>query len=674
MIKISLLMEKVFYKSLALFLLAANPSFGFAFDAQSQPCSSSLTPIVSQGCRSFSSDDGDTSAEIITKDLPYEVSFADASGEWKNDWTTIDKSPIAGSTWKWSMYNNFTEYAGGVGMAGDNGRHPDDYFVSPAFKFEQGKTYTLDASYVTYQTGGTLELGYMTDKTDASTFVKFAEGQKNGNAYFPDDKFDFTVESDGVYYLAFHLVNQVSANGYAYLFNMGVDEKKAIPEVKVVAESPESVESGSKAILKAIVSEGTAPFYITWTNGKHEKIATAKLDDFGTASSEYIPTECDIYYVAVKDGNDKTASDTCRVAVTGDAVTATFENLYLDGDGFWAGPDTKGTIGESYGATVYDGSFVSGSYQFQNSFMPEWNSWAGFAYSNRTATDFVNITPDMYNSVVGHGYADSENYAVAYDKGLITVLNNPVEGDTIRGFYITNEAWAMECIKNGNAAANKFKEGDYLKVTFTGSKADGTTSSVDYYLADYRSKKEADRYSLDTWQWVDLRSLGKVKSISFALDGTDKANGYLNTSAYFCMDNFNGERVVAEATTQTAGGELDLSKFFTFDDASATVTYAFADAPEDDLTGKLSITADGKLKVDSDGKKFDVVVSATQRGKIQFLRIPFDIPSGVNAVSSNGVEKSVSRYNLAGQIVDRDCHGIKIVRKVDGKTFKVAVK
>ena len=158
-----------------------------------------------------------------------------------------------------------------------------------------------------------------------------------------------------------------------------------------------------------------------------------------------------MYYVTVTDANGKQASDTCRVAVTGDAVVATFENLYLDSESYWNGPDSKGTpmVG-IYGDNQLDGSFVSGSYQFSNNYSLDWNSWQGFAYSNRTATTFTSATPDQYNSVVGHGYDESENYAVVFDKGTITVLNKPEEGDVINGFYITNNAWALDCIKNGN--------------------------------------------------------------------------------------------------------------------------------------------------------------------------------------------------------------------------------
>lgn len=461
-------------------------------------------------------------------------------------------------------------------------------------------------------------------------------------------------------------------------FVAGGEVIKEIPNTDVVAEATASVAAGEKAQLKATVSKGTAPFSLSWTNGKHEEIATASLEDFGTTISEYAPTECDLYYVTVTDANGKQASDTCRVAVTGEATTATFENLYLDNESFWAGPDTKGqAVPGMYGGEDVNGSFVSGSYQFSNSCNTKLASWSGFAYSNRTATNFNTITPDQYNSIVGSGYDNSENFAVAFNGGEIKVLNAPLTGDSIRGCYITNSAWTANTILNAKESdyAHKFAKGDWMKVTFTGYHADGTETKVDYYLADYRSAKEADHYCLDTWQWVDLRSLGEVTSIKFSLSGSDSGQYGLNTPAYFCLDNFNGNRVVSEAAMQAAGGEIDLSKFFTFDDAEATVSYAFADALGEELKQNVTLSSDGRLTV-KDGfyKKFDVTVSATQKGKAQFLKIPFDIVNGINKLYGEDDANVSARYNISGQKLNNRQRGINIIRTKDGKTVKIGVR
>ena len=76
---------------------------------------------------------------------------------------------------------------------GPNGAGPNDYLISPAFSLEAGKTYTIDMSYTTYQTGGNILLEYGTDITDVSSFTQFATAQKDGNKYYPNDKFELTV-------------------------------------------------------------------------------------------------------------------------------------------------------------------------------------------------------------------------------------------------------------------------------------------------------------------------------------------------------------------------------------------------------------------------------------------------------------------------------------------------
>ena len=480
-------------------------------------------------------------------------------------------------------------------------------------------------------------------------------------------------------YIVYAVMTSLRGNSSAVYptskFVAGGEVIKEIPNVKIAASASESVAEGEEAELTVNVTEGTAPFSIKWQNGNLANIVLAELADFGESTVKFTPDQCDQYYVTVTDANGKSATDTCRVAVTGQAITATFDNLYLEEESFWTGPDTKGSIVTGqWGDSQYAGSFLNGSYQFSNNYSIDWASWSGVAYSNRTATTFTTTTPDQYNSAVGSGYAGTANYAVCYDNGVVTVLNNPVEGDEIDGLYITNSAWAAECIKNGNGTARKFVKGDWFKVTFTGTHADGTTSTVDYYLADYRSEKEADWYSLDTWQWVDLRPLGKVKSVSFSLDGSDKGSFGLNTSAYFCMDDFNGERIVNEAPLQTSGDEIDLSQLFTFDNAVATVKYAFADELSDELKQNVTLSADGKLSVKKGYySKFDVVVSATQKGKIQFLSIPFDIVSGINAIDADDANVK-ARYNMGGQKLNQRQRGVNILRTADGKTVKVAVK
>ena len=448
------------------------------------------------------------------------------------------------------------------------------------------------------------------------------------------------------------------------------EKRYETPNASITVEG-DTVNEGENAQLKAYVTSGTAPFTIVWFNGKHKQIATATLDNLDDVTSEFRPTECDDYYAVVTDAKEKQASDTCRVIVRGQAKTATLENLYLNSESFWSGPDSKGTDTTGlWGDKQKVGSFVSGSYSFSNDYSLNYKSWSGFAYANCTSTSFKTLA-DQYNSCVGTGYNGSDNYAVAYNNGNIEILNSE-EGDTIRGFYITNDAYTLNSITNGDSFAKKFEQGSYLKAIFTAKKADGTTSSVEYYLADYRSEKEVDHYYLNTWQWVDLRCLGKVKSISFMMDGSDKSNGYLNTPAYFCLDNFNGKRVIQNVAPQTVKESLKLSDFFTFDDTNASVVYAFADSLSKDIVGKAKIEGD-YLKLTGENMQFSPIISATQKGKIQFVRIPIDFVTNINNFSADK-NNITGYYTLDGKRLDAPQKGVNIIRMSDGTTRKVIVR
>lgn len=261
------------------------------------------------------------------------------------------------------------------------------------------------------------------------------------------------------------------------------------------------------------------------------------------------------------------AQDNSEVTVK-DATVATFEDLTLEPESHWAGPADNAVEVEGEWSKNMVGTFKSGSYEFVNSFTPEWSSWTGCSYSNMTATSFADDTTDQWNSAAGHGAAGSANYGVIYGSStpmeIIKVLDGDTEGRIIAGMNITNSAWVVECVKNGNGVAHKFAQGSWFKVTFTGVKADKTTASVDYYLADYRSENESEWTCLTDWAWIDLSSLGKVVSLSVSFDGTDKSYGYLNTSTYVCIDNVGCEKNTSTGIAANKWNSVELREVARF--------------------------------------------------------------------------------------------------------------
>lgn len=262
------------------------------------------------------------------------------------------------------------------------------------------------------------------------------------------------------------------------------------------------------------------------------------------------------------------AQDNSEVTVK-DAAVATFEDLTLEPERHWAGPaDNAVEVEDAWGSKNMVGTFKSGSYEFVNSFTPKWSSWTGCSYSNMTATSFADYTTDQWNSAAGHGAAGSANYGVIYGSStpmeIIKVLDGDAEGRIIKGMNITNSAWVVECVKNGNGVAQKFSQGSWFKVTFTGVKADKSTASVDYYLADYRSENESEWNCLTDWDWIDLSSLGKVVSLSVSFDGTDKSSGYLNTSTYVCIDNVGCEKNTSTGIAANKWNSVELREVARF--------------------------------------------------------------------------------------------------------------
>ncbi|HUT45289.1 MAG TPA: DUF4465 domain-containing protein, partial [Sedimentisphaerales bacterium] len=96
---------------------------------------------------------------------------------------------------------------------------------------------------------------------------------------------------------------------------------------------------------------------------------------------------------------------------------------------------------------------------------------------------------------------------------------------------------------------------DFFMLTITGKDIDGTVvGMVDFYLADYRFEDNGEDYIVDTWQYVDLTSLGEVMSLEFALSSSDVGDWGMNTPAYFVIDTIVGQSAVEHLPPYTEAG------------------------------------------------------------------------------------------------------------------------
>jgi hypothetical protein len=213
------------------------------------------------------------------------------------------------------------------------------------------------------------------------------------------------------------------------------------------------------------------------------------------------------------------------------AVTANFDDLNLSSNSYWNG--STGT-----------GDFTSGSAVFNNNFT-DWGggvtSWDGWAYSNKSDTTTPGYT-NQYSAITGMAQSGS-NYGIAYigwtEPPSITLSNASVVG----GIYVTNTTYAYLAMKNGEGPAAKFSDLDWFKLSITGKDESGSsTGTVNFYLAD-------NGHIVNTWEYVNLSSLGMVKSLEFTLSSSDNGDFGMNTPAYFAMDT-----VVPEPATMVLFG------------------------------------------------------------------------------------------------------------------------
>ncbi|MBN1972610.1 MAG: DUF4465 domain-containing protein [Sedimentisphaerales bacterium] len=207
------------------------------------------------------------------------------------------------------------------------------------------------------------------------------------------------------------------------------------------------------------------------------------------------------------------------------AKVATFEDMNLPDQSYWDGSDGSG-------------SFTSGGISFSNNYNSEWESWDGFSCSNFSDS----ITIEQYNCIAGTGQGGTSHYAICYigftELPVITLSSE----ETVYGLYVTNNNTAYYSMLNGSKFSKKFggssgSDKDWFKLTVTGKDTNGVeTGYIEFYLADYRFDDNNSDYIVNTWEYIDLTSLGKVKTLEFNLSSSDSGDWGMNTPAYFALD------------------------------------------------------------------------------------------------------------------------------------------
>lgn len=204
--------------------------------------------------------------------LPYATSFAEEKGA--EGWTAMDRSGNVSSTWSWNSWG-YQEYGSDwnpvgdqhpcVGFSSDWGTNANDYWISPLFKLEPGKTYVAKAHTAVNRTcleaattSLTMKLG--TNKKVQGSFDKTLGIFELNTVYDRDPStFEFTVEKAGNYYVAFHISDATGENAYGYIFDFSLAEKgSGEPEVPVATEAATGFAAAELTAEKSVA--------LTWTN------------------------------------------------------------------------------------------------------------------------------------------------------------------------------------------------------------------------------------------------------------------------------------------------------------------------------------------------------------------------------------------------------------------------
>ena len=416
-----------------------------------------------------------------------------------------------------------------------------------------------------------------------------------------------------------------------------------------------ATKAGEAVILTSAVAGGDEPYTYKWVDQMQNEVAS-------TATAEVSPANTQAYWLTVTSADGQTATAKTHVDVTGEFVPATFEDNKFN---VTLAPENE------------DDAIYSGSLAFNGATM--WygstSYWNGYTFSNDDSSEFTGLD-DQYRSAAGGGHL-SDDFCVAFPQAYSIDVTNDSEGSLIPGMYVTNSAYTYFSMTNGDAYAKKFGQGDWYLLTVKGVKADDTEESIDFYLADLRSDNADEHYILDTWQWIDLSSFGKVTALKFELSSSDTGNWGMNTPGYFCIDDLGATLVrKAEAVEIEEGQTIDLADFFEHNaDSNASENYSIVPAEGVSLEG-TTLSVEASTVVDA---------QMTQAGQSQYIALTVTVDErhdGLSTLTAAEGVVAVEIYSLdgvkiAGQPVDKPVDvatGVYIVRYLNADGAAVDVR
>ncbi len=441
------------------------------------------------------------------------------------------------------------------------------YFTTQAFQF----SHLLSGN----SWGGTTWDGFTVSKATADGegygyYSNTAKGGLNGFAtpyilayynewWLMDDANEDMMSSnhilfDGEYYPRYVYLNNafvsyqniLEGGGAARAFHQG---DKFEVWIKGLDEDYEEGDEKVVYRLADYTSENEAEWFV---NTKWAKVDLSALGKVSGLSFTVVSTDQGVYgtntatYFALDGLTISTTADEDAPEPVVAPVVATFENIpaginVAKADTCWQGADAP-ALGWN--------NWTSGDYNFQsyyggNSGYGEY--YSAFTVSNETAN--TSTGPDEPNRSAKGGAYEGQNFA-SWNLNYYGADTITFDAQIVPGFFLINNAYAVTSMCNGDGYAKKFGKDDWFKLTCIGVRNGAKTNELDVYLAQ-------DGKYIAEWTYVDLSELGEIDGLTFNMSSSDESYGYMNTPAYFCMDNFGAEK--PENYVEPARAEFDLT-------------------------------------------------------------------------------------------------------------------
>ena len=193
-----------------------------------------------------------------------------------------------------------------------------------------------------------------------------------------------------------------------------------------------------------------------------------------------------------------------------------------------------------------DNGFFHKDLFFPNSFTND-TTWEGFGFSN------IGLKSSEYEDITQYSVYDTQDQSdyfllVRHPNGSEseepTISFTDGKNHTLKSIDINNSTLSRYLMKFGTDQFERMGGSssdidDWCKVTITGINVEGQiTSSIEFFLADYRFENYKRDYIIEEWTSLDLGDLGEVNKIRFSISSSKTdGDGNMITPEMFCIDN-----------------------------------------------------------------------------------------------------------------------------------------